>query len=119
MSEPLVDALATVVRLVELGHASVEEGRALHRSAEACFFGDRTADAIAEGAGLSESRATAIAALYVEHRVSLKRQDALLLVDRLRAAPDERLPVQRPWRFAVTPLWRQLFDTVNEPVTPV
>ena len=53
------------------------------------------------------------------HHVSLKQRDAVLLIERLRAAADERVLVQRPWTFAVTPLWRQLFDTVNGAVTPV
>ena len=119
MSEPLVDALATIEELERLGTIDRGEARALLRSAEDCFFGDRTAEAIADGAGLTEDRAGEVARLYSAQHVSLKQRDAQLLIERLKAAADERVLVQRPWTFAVTPLWRQLFATVNETVTPV
>jgi hypothetical protein len=117
MSEPLVDALATLSEIERLGLVTTGEGDALRRTAEACFFGDRTAETIAGGAGLPSDRAAEVGRLYRLHHVSLKQRDALLLIERLRAAPDEREPMKRTWSFAVTPLWRQLFDTVNEPVT--
>jgi hypothetical protein len=117
MSEPLVDAIATLGELERLGMLDPTEVPALNRSAGECFFGDRTAETIAGRAGLVPDRAAEVARLYRAHHVSLKQRDARLLVERLRTARDERVPVKRTWTFAVTPLWRQLFDTVNEVVT--
>jgi hypothetical protein len=117
MSEPLVDALATLAELERLGVVTMVEGVTLRRSAEAAFFGDRTAEIIAAGAGLSPERAVEVARLYRLHHVSLKQRDAQLLIEKLRAAPDRREPLKRTWSFAVTPLWRQLFATANASVT--
>lgn len=119
MSEPLVDALATIAELERLALVTAIEAEAIRRTAEDCFFGDRTADAIAGGAGLPPGRAAEIAGLYAEHHVSLKQRDALLLIEALKATPDRREPMKRAWSFAVTPLWRELFETTNAPVTPV
>ena len=117
MSEPLVDALATLSELERLGALRPGEADALRKSAAACFFGDRSAEAIANGAGLGSERASEVARRYGLHRVSLKQRDAKLLIEKLGAAPDRRERLKRNWTFAVTPLWRQLFDAVNEPVT--
>jgi hypothetical protein len=117
MSEPLVDAVATIAQLRRLELVTAGEAHSLRLSAKECFFGDRTPEAIAEGAGLGAERETEMALLYRLHHVSLKQRDARLLVVKLRLAPDRRETVKRDWTFAVTPLWRQLFDTVNDPVT--
>jgi len=114
MSEPLVDALATLVELERLGTATAAEIGALRKSAESCFFGDRTPETIASGAGLLPGRAAEVARLYKQHHVSPKQRDALLLIERLRAAPLHREPMKRTWNFAVTPLWRQLFGQEAE-----
>jgi hypothetical protein len=119
MSEPLVDAQATIDALDRLSVITRAEADALRRSAERCFFGDRTSETIAVGAELTDARATEVARLYALHHVSIKQRDALLLIARLKATPDERVLVQRSWTFAVTPLWRQLFESVNEAVTPL
>ena len=95
------------------------EAEALRRSAEDCFFGDRTVEAIAEGAGL-------------DRRPSGRGREALCAASRQPQAARRSAArreaeggtrsaraVQRTWTFAVTPLWRQLFETANGPVTPV
>lgn len=111
MTEPLVDAVATIANLEGSGRVSAREADALRSSAANCFFGDRTVDAISEGAGFEPERAAAVVELYARHRVALKQRDALLLIDRLRAAPDDRQPTAYTWSFVVTPMWRQLFDS--------
>jgi hypothetical protein len=111
MTEPLVDAEATIDHLEALGCISPAEAASLRFSASDCFFGDRTVDAIAKGAGLDPARTVAVAGLYAQHRIALKQQDALLLVERLRDAPDRREEVRRSWSFVVTPMWRQLFES--------
>jgi hypothetical protein len=111
MTEPLVDAEATIANLLSLGCISPVEAATLRSSAAACFFGDRTIDAVAEGAGLDRERTATIASLYARHRVALKQRDALLLVDRLRETPDVRQTERPSWSFVVTPMWRQLFES--------
>lgn len=113
MSEPLVDAAATIAHLAAEGLVTAAEGEALADSARSCFFGDRTAEAIATGARLDPVRSADVAALYRTNRVPLKQRDALLLIERLRATPDVRVSTQRTWSFAVTPMWRQLFETAT------
>lgn len=87
MTEPLVDAEATIANLEALGCVSPAEASALRRSATQCFFGDRTVDAIADGAGFDAVRSAVVVDLYARHRVALKQRDALLLVERLREVP--------------------------------
>jgi hypothetical protein len=119
LSEPQVDADATIRHLLALGLVTPREADRLTASVASCFFGDRMVEAIVEGAGLDAVRTREIADLYARHRVSLKTRDALLLVERLRSASDQRQTVSPPWTFAVTPMWSQLFASVNEAVTPM
>lgn len=101
LSEPLVDAEATIATMRATGVASPSEADALLAAAHSLYFGDRTADAMAEQAALPQ-----FAERYREHRVSAKAADALLLVERLRALPHGLARPPRDWSFVPSEPWR-------------
>jgi hypothetical protein len=105
LSEPLVDAEATIAKMRSAGATSAAETDALMIAARSLYFGDRTADTIAERAGLRQ-----LAGRYREHRVSAKATDALLLVERLRALPDGLAKAPRNWSFVSSDPWRRYLD---------
>jgi hypothetical protein len=114
LSEPIVDIEATLDRLAGLGLlAPGERGRILNR-AHAVFFGDRTLDQLVPPA--LAHRANAILAAYTAHHVSQKQQDALELVARLRALPDQRDFAPR-FTLAESPMWRRRLAAITAELT--
>jgi hypothetical protein len=114
MAEALVDAEATIEHLAKLGLISPAERATLRTTAQNLFFADRTPAAIAAAAGLEETRCAAILAAYVDNRVSVKARDALLLVDVLRAAPDERrAATAAPFTPETSPTWSRLLGELK------
>jgi hypothetical protein len=105
----LVDARATIAALTRLRLVSPAERQRLDAAADAVHFTQRDVAALVAAAGLEPSRAEQIERHYREQRVSLKQQDALLLVTRLRAARAERVAAPTDWRFAETPTWKAAF----------
>ena len=88
MSEPLVDAEATIDELEVLGTIVAAKPRrfgAAPRTASSAIGRSRR---LSKVPGSTEERATEVARLYALHHVSLKQRDALLLIERLRAAAD-------------------------------
>jgi hypothetical protein len=111
LSEAKVDADATVDALRATELVSAEEHDRLRTSIAGLHFAERTVDAIIAKAGLLASRSGIVQELYLRHRVPLKRRDAELLVERLRALPNERAP--RPaWTFNRSPTWQQLYPAL-------
>lgn len=102
LSEPLVDAEATIAAMAAAGATSPEQADALLMAARGLYFGDRTPDVLAERAGLHE-----LADAYRTHRVSVKTADALLLVERLRALPDALARPPADWDFVPSDPWRR------------
>ena len=102
LSEPLVDAEATIAAMAAAGAASPEQADALLITARGLYFGDRTPEMIAESAGLPD-----LADAYRMHRVSVKTADALLLVERLRALPDALARPPGDWDFVPSDPWRR------------
>ena len=100
LTEPLVDAEATITAMRTARLASASEADALLAAARSIYFADRTVEAITTVAGLPE-----LAPRYREARVGAKAADALLLVERLRALPSGR---QAPpdWEFVPSDPWR-------------
>ena len=110
ISDALVDMAATLRELRHKRLIGDAEELALLASAQRAFFADRNPQTMVSGAGLRAARAAEIAALYLQHRVSLKQRDALALVARLRALPDERnLARSQSWSFNDTPTWARTF----------
>jgi hypothetical protein len=102
LSDPLVDAEATIAAMRAAGAASAGEADALLTAAQYLYFGDRTAEAIADRAGLPQ-----LAEKYRAHKASVKRADALLLVERLRALPDRLQLPPDDWHFVPSDPWRR------------
>jgi hypothetical protein len=111
LSEAKVDADATVDALRASELISAEEHDRLRASIAALHFAERTVEAMIGAAGLLQTRSAVVHELYLRHRVPLKRRDAELLVERLRALPNERGP--RPaWIFNRSPTWQQLYPSL-------
>jgi len=121
LSEALVDAEATILRLKDEHLVSDAEAAGLLASATHCFFKQRTPEAIVDGVAAfdAEQRAVILAA-YKLHRISLKRRDALLLVERMAAPePDDLVASPRPgWTLAQPSSWRQLLAELDPGAMP-
>lgn len=108
VSEPLVDALATIAGLAKRGLISEGEERAMIESARRSFFKDRTAGSIVSGAGLGV-REEPVGALYRSMHVSQKTADAIELVGLLRQLPSVR---------GVPPAWTLRHSPFFAPMLP-
>ncbi len=100
LTEPLVDVEATVAAMLQAGLASAGEAEALLAAARTLYFADRTIEALTSTAGLP-----ALGPAYRKARVGAKSADALLLVERLKAAPSGRLPAPE-WELVLSDPWR-------------
>jgi hypothetical protein len=107
LSEALVDALATISGLAADGLVTGPEAEALAMAARTMFFGIRTPDSIVAEAMLPFDRRAAVLAAYLGNRVSVKRRDALLLVEHLRHCPATVSAIP-DWRPAASPSWQKL-----------
>ncbi|MHB1109984.1 MAG: TfuA-like protein [Devosia sp.] len=112
LSEPLVDVEATIHRLVAFGRLTANEAFRLQRAAAAMFFMDRTVSAMLHEAGLPEDRAEEIVLTYEHSRVSVKADDALLLVTRLRQLSD-RAAAPVNWSMREPPSWRRALEELG------
>lgn len=99
ITEPFVDALATLKHLLALGAIDAPIYAELLERAEALHFTERTDEALMSGhAGLLDT--------YRRHHVSQKRLDAEELVAVLQAA---KVKAERPnFRIAPSVFWRDL-----------
>jgi hypothetical protein len=107
LTEPLVDALASLTAMLDAGAMSSAEHETAATRARRLHFSERDVGALF-GAFAADRRG-ALEGLYVRHRVSLKQQDALALLDALRSARAARLAPPQHWSFVETPLWRQTY----------
>lgn len=114
LTEPLVDAVATIAHLRNLGMIDLDEERLLLASARRLFFTERTPEAIFQNAGLG-ARTDGLLALYRRHHLSLKLQDALELISLVRDLP-ERRNQPAAWQIAASPFWTRRFP---QSVTPL
>jgi hypothetical protein len=103
LTEALVDARATLDHLLAMGRISASEHAVLKAQAEALNFRERTSDAVV--AVLNPDRRPAALADYAAHYVSLKQQDARLLVDAMRHCENAYMPVM-PWKMADSFTWK-------------
>lgn len=104
MTEPLVNAMATIDALSIGRLISFAEHEALVGAARALFFADRTPSSIVAAADLKE-RASSILDLYLARRVDLKALDAALLVTAVRRHCPSPVRKQN-WSLAKSPFWR-------------
>jgi len=107
LSEPLVDAEATIGGLVALGRLDAADAARLLQAARDLFFADRTVPAMLRRAGFPRDDAEQVAASYEQCRVSVKADDALLLVKRLQQLGD-RHAVPPDWSMHEPGSWRRM-----------
>lgn len=113
LTETLVDAEATILRLKTLNLISEQEAVSLNVSADTIFFKERTAKTIVDRASqIPMERRDAILGAYSEHHHNLKTEDALLLVDTLRGSENERVQ-----GISIEPnqprVWQRILDRIN------
>lgn len=114
LSEALVDAEATIAHLHDLQRISAAERRALEGSAAALFFKERTAKSIVSGArGVAAGRRPELLAAYQSHRISLKQQDALLLMRRMATIRPKKPVLSPAWTLSQPESWRHLMADLN------
>lgn len=110
LTEPLVDALATIEVLADTFTVGAEACMHLRTRARALSFRVRTIESMAEG--LPES--AEVIALYRQNHVRAKARDAREVIDAVAAASDFR--VAKPtWSLQVSPFWRPtaVGNTIN------
>lgn len=111
LSEPLVNIEATLAVLQARSLLAGHERDAIAAAARATFFKQRNyREVLSRTHGLSPERREEIAALAGRYRRDVKRDDALALLERVKAAPDRLGPPPAGWKFAETQMWSQLLD---------
>ena len=103
LSEPLVNIEATTRSLMDKGLVATSEGVEIDRAAHDLFFKDRTWGRVLAGAtAIADERRAEIAVTIRRFRRDVKREDALLLIERVGEAKDARVAPPGHWRFSET-----------------
>lgn len=107
LSEPLVDAEATIAAL------PVDDGtrQSLNLAARALYFDERTIEAMMAMAGAPDT----VGELYRRHRIGAKSRDALAVLARLRALPEGRTAPPSNWRFRASQPWQHYLSRLAPP----
>lgn len=113
VTEALVDCEPGIASLVAAGLVGADAAARLLACAEGLFFKDRTWPAMFRGAGLSGPEATAALRHLKDRRTSLKRRDALLLVETLIALPDRRADAGPSVEVAPTQAFLRTLDAAR------
>lgn len=94
-SQPLVNIRATLAAAVDGAVIGEDEGDRLIAALAAMPYQRRGYSVLLESAeelGFQQGKVAALAAFCRDHAVDVKRRDALLLLDRLNATPDQAAP---------------------------
>lgn len=106
---PLVNVDVTLRCLADRQLLPVEAVAAVGAAAAGIFYKERTWAAVVERARLpAGTDRTRLADLLAAEFVDQKRIDALLLLDALHNAPNQRTVVARDWKFNSTSMWKRL-----------
>lgn len=125
LSEPLVNIEATMQALRLRRLITETEYGSVCSAARAMFFKERSyAGVLTAAALLPIARKAEIARLIEGHCRNVKREDALLLLERVESAIDARIQAPTHWRFEQTQTWCRLLagwktelTTQGKPVT--
>jgi hypothetical protein len=109
LTEPLVDAQATLEQLAKLRLISTEELDRLVISAKRLYFADRTDERIVLGAMLGE-RTEKVLLAYRQRHISLKHRDALQLIRTLQRLDLNRRSRQSGLIVARSAFWQHRPD---------
>jgi hypothetical protein len=114
LTEPMVNVEPTLSLLARAGAVSAATVRALIHAARQIHYSERTyAEMIRRSPGLAPEEAQAAGDWLQSNAIDQKRQDALEVLDWLRAQP-ERVPQPvHAWDFQETTQWMQLLQAVK------
>lgn len=114
LSETLVDAEATINVLLSAGLVTSPEASSLLQSAKSLFFKNRTVKRIITTAhGLASERVELILESYNAHHFSIKKQDALMLVEKLRLINTKTSDnLSSPWQFSQPAIWQRSLASI-------
>jgi hypothetical protein len=87
LTEALVDIDETLTRLAASGKIATNVASRLGKAAAALHFKDRTWPQVLTAAGIQGTEKDELAVLLRANRISIKTEDALALIDHLRALP--------------------------------
>ncbi|MDY0872693.1 TfuA-like protein [Dongia rigui] len=90
LTEALVDMDETLARLLATAKIDADIAGRLGAAASALHFKDRTWPQVLAAAGIDGAAKDDLTALLRAHRVSIKTEDALALIDHMRALPAAR-----------------------------
>lgn len=113
LNEALVDAEATIARLLGLRLVSDGEAAVLMAAARSIFFKRRTAEAVVDRAIVDPSRRAAILSAYAAEHQALKRADALLVMEEVIRQPARRAPVATGWALAEPAFWKRALREIR------
>ncbi|WP_157084707.1 TfuA-like protein [Sphingomonas pituitosa] len=110
ITEPLVDMRATIAGAVDAQVLGVAAGEALVRAAKSLHYSDRTYSQLvaATRPAADDAELAAFERWWPEHRVSVKRNDAVSMLRTMKQALGAGEPVARPFFFERTALWDDL-----------
>lgn len=109
LTEALVDCEATIAEMLRRRLLSPEAARQAVRLAREMYYKERTVEALGRIAAPQDPEQ--FAASYLRCRVSIKTEDAIAVIDRVRSLPDTRRRRQREWQLNQPPLWREALRT--------
>ena len=92
LTEALVDMDETLARLVAAGKIAADIASRLGKAAATLHFKDRTWPQVLTIAGVRGAEKDELAVVLRANRVSLKTEDALALIDHMRALPAKAAP---------------------------
>ncbi|OCI95585.1 antibiotic resistance protein [Rhizobium sp. AC27/96] len=114
LSEPLVNASATIEQCLHSGCITDAEHDRLLEAARATFFKDRTYKLLVQSSIQDPDRATLVLTALRQNLVNQKLLDAERLIDVVVSAPDRRLAVRPDWTFEATSFWNRMVSSPRE-----
>lgn len=113
VTDAFVNVEATLRNAEREGSIDAASAEALIVEARAIFFKELTLDALARHFEADPAKAELLCATLASHYVDIKRQDALELLTRLAALPDERIVSRRDWALTSPTVWRQFLESLR------
>lgn len=113
LSEALVVVEATLFCALNAGALDTSDKSTLLNAASSLFFKERTFRSIVEQAGYSGAQAQHLLGVLQAYRKDVKREDAQMLVARMRDASDSLDTSSRSWSFRQPSAWRCAIEAIE------
>jgi len=115
LTEPMVNVEPTLSLMEREGVVSIAAVRTLSDAARQIHYSERTySEIIRRSADLDPGEAQTAGGWLDTHAIDQKRQDALEVLDWLRARPDRIAHPSHEWDFQATTQWMQLLQAVRD-----